>query len=287
MAANGSANAALAKGHVASGRRDCLFNDAALGVAADVAALADYALSLDIPVPEARLAEIEALPDSGYVRLQTGIAALIADVAPIGPDYLPGHAHADTLSFELSLGDRRVLVNGGTSTYEAGPERLRERGTAMHNTVQVDQADSSEVWSSFRVARRAKPLDVRWGGQGEGSLWIEGAHDGYRRLPGRVLHRRRWELNPAGMRVLDTLAGDFCEAIARFRFAPDFVPTLVSGNDGTITGRSLSLRWNSQGTSATTVTPGTWHPRFGTNESVEVLTLTMAGPALETAFFWS
>ena len=27
----------------------------------------------------------------------------IIDVAKIGPDYLPGHGHADTLSFELSI----------------------------------------------------------------------------------------------------------------------------------------------------------------------------------------
>jgi hypothetical protein len=33
---------------------------------------------------------------------------LILDVAPVGPDYLPGHAHADTLSFELSLFGQRA-----------------------------------------------------------------------------------------------------------------------------------------------------------------------------------
>ena len=68
------------------------------------------------------------------------------DVGPIGPDYLPGHAHADTLSFELSLHGRRVLVNSGTSVYGIGAERLRQRGTAAHNTLTVDGADSSEVW---------------------------------------------------------------------------------------------------------------------------------------------
>ena len=79
----------------------------------------------------------------------------LLDVAPVGPDYLPGHAHADTLSFELSLFGQRVLVNSGTSQYEAGPERSRQRGTAAHNTVIVDGHDSSEVWAGFRVARRA------------------------------------------------------------------------------------------------------------------------------------
>src|SRR4029077_5136808 len=78
-------------------------------------------------------------------------------VGEIGPDHLPGHAHADTLSFELSLRGQRVLVNTGTSTYELSAERLRQRGTAAHNTVVVDGVNSSQVWSSFRGARRARP----------------------------------------------------------------------------------------------------------------------------------
>src|SRR5204863_9681114 len=107
------------------------------------------------------------------------------------PDHLPGHAHADTLSFELSLREQRVLVNTGTSTYEVAAERLRQRGTAAHNTVVVDGVDSSEVWSSFRVARRARPLAASWGRDGD-ALWLSAGHEGYRRLPGKVIHRRRW-----------------------------------------------------------------------------------------------
>ena len=66
------------------------------------------------------------LRDSGYARLTQGAAVLIADIARIGPDYLPAHAHADTLSFELSLGARRIVVNSGTSVYGNGAERLRQ-----------------------------------------------------------------------------------------------------------------------------------------------------------------
>ena len=103
------------------------------------------------------------LRESGYIRLETGPVVALLDVAPIGPDYLPGHAHADTLSFELSLFGQRVIVNGGTSRYGTGPERLAERGTAAHSTVQIDGTDSSEVWGGFRVARRAQPFDVMVG----------------------------------------------------------------------------------------------------------------------------
>jgi uncharacterized heparinase superfamily protein len=62
-------------------------------------------------------------------------AVALLDVAPIGPDYQPGHAHADTLSFELSLFGQRLLVNSGTSEYEISPVRQYERSTKAHNTV--------------------------------------------------------------------------------------------------------------------------------------------------------
>ena len=42
--------------------------------------------------------------NSQYSRVETKHAVVIIDRAQIGPSYIPGHAHADTLSFELSLG---------------------------------------------------------------------------------------------------------------------------------------------------------------------------------------
>ena len=131
------------------------FNDAAFGIAPNLPALQAYAAAVGVVRPTIDvISSLRLLQASGYARLESGSAVLLADVAPVGPDHLPGHAHADTLSFELSISGRRVLVNGGTSTYEIGPERLRQRGTAAHNTVVVDGQDSSEVWSAFRVGQR-------------------------------------------------------------------------------------------------------------------------------------
>src|SRR5690606_4780416 len=118
-------------------------------------------------------------------------------MAPVGPDYLPGHAHADTLSFELSLFGQRVLVNSGTSCYGHGSERIRQRGTTAHNTVVVDGADSSEVWSGFRVARRARAINPEV--HDHQGLEASCSHDGYHRLPGRVTHHRRWRLTEVGL----------------------------------------------------------------------------------------
>ena len=173
------------------------FNDAAFGVAPEPRLLFGYAARLGIPPAHVELSE------SGYIRLENDRAVVLFDAGPIGPDYQPGHAHADTLSFELSHRGRRLLVNSGISTYEAGPERQWQRGTAAHNTVRVDGRDQSEVWSAFRVARRARPFDVRT----DHRSWAEAAHDGYHRLKGRVTHRRRIELFEDRLALNDTVGG--------------------------------------------------------------------------------
>lgn len=198
-----------------------MFNDAAIGVAPSLAELRSYAQHLSIPevagVPAlpADACVIRLLKDSGYARLACADAVALCDVARIGPDYLPGHAHADTLSFELSVGGHRVIVNGGTSRYGTDDIRLCERGTASHSTVTVDESDSSEVWSGFRVARRARPLDVSCDVQ-PGLVSLLGSHDGYKRLHRKIVHRRQWTMAPASLRVEDTVSGPWTTATARY-----------------------------------------------------------------------
>lgn len=177
--------------------RISFFNDAALGVAPEPHQLADYSRRLGTPVVSGKLGA------SGYIRLENDKAVVIFDAAPLGPDYQPGHGHADALSFELSVRGRRVLVNCGTSTYDDGPERAYQRGTASHNTVRVDECDQSEMWAVFRVARRARPFDVRTDHQ----AFAEGAHNGYHRLRRIVTHRRRLDLLGDALVVTDALEG--------------------------------------------------------------------------------
>jgi uncharacterized heparinase superfamily protein len=152
------------------------------------------------------------------------------DLARVGPDYLPGHAHADTLCFELSVHGRPLLVNRGTSVYGTGARRLLERGTAAHNTVQLGERDSSEVWSGFRVGRRARPHNVS-----VSDTEARGAHDGYSHLPQRPMHRRHWQLDAQALQVNDELLGRGGQllaepATARFHLHPGLA--LVPGGPG-------------------------------------------------------
>jgi len=260
------------------------FNDAAFDIAPSLAALSAHARTVGLNWQGQQLEDAVHLDASGFVRVARGPAVALLDVAPIGPDYLPGHAHADTLSFELSLGEQRVLVNGGTSTYENNDQRRLERSTAMHNTVIVDGQDSSEVWDAFRVARRARVRDVSVS-RSDGDLIIEAAHDGYRRLPGRVTHRRGWRMDDHRLLIEDRLDGAFSSAEARFRLAPGMSITGSGESRGQVSAAGIGLGWSCEGGKAR-IEDGYWHPRFGESLPCKVLVIQFKGDRISTMFEW-
>lgn len=144
----------------------------------------------------------DALPDAGYARLARGGTVVLFDAGKVGPDANPGHAHADMLSFEMSLGRERVVVNGGTYAYQHSLRNVF-RGTPAHSTVSVEGMDSAEVWGGFRVGRRPQQVVMSLQGGEEplsgGDIWVEGAHDGWRQLG--LVHRRKLLLAGDGSRL--------------------------------------------------------------------------------------
>jgi len=131
------------------------------------------------------------LPESGYcvLRNNSNDDYLILDVGKPCPDYLPAHAHADLLSYELLVGGERLIVDAGVYEYASGPWRDFFRSTRAHNTVELNGTNQSEVWSSFRVGRRARPGPVSWHRE-ETFILVQGEHDGYRFLPAKATHKR-------------------------------------------------------------------------------------------------
>jgi len=169
------------------------------------------------------------LADTGLIRAVAGDWHLLADVGAPCPDELPAHAHADTLGCLLHVGGEPVLVDTGTSTYAAGPARGYERSTAAHNTVEIDGADSTEVWGAFRAGRRARVYGQA-SRAADGSLTARAAHDGYRHLRGRPCHRRRWSLTGSGLEVDDKVTGTGRHEVAvRWHLPPGARVRLVPG----------------------------------------------------------
>ena len=201
------------------------FNDATIGISASPSQLFSYADSLNLR-PKKKLTKCEVLKNSGYSRITYDDYNFIFDHGEVGPSYLPGHAHADTLSFEMSVGKSRFFVNSGTSLYGVSDERHRQRGSAAHNTVVVDSSDSSEVWSGFRVARRAhsKINDIKVGGD---SIELVASHNGYTRLNPKVIHTRKILANHNEVIVTDSLNQSGTFANAYFHIHPDIKITIV------------------------------------------------------------
>jgi uncharacterized heparinase superfamily protein len=195
------------------------FNDTAQGIAPSLDQLKGLAVASGINV-DFNLRALNYFKDAGYMVYTTHCMKLIADLANVGPDYLPGHAHADTLSFELAFGLHRLVVNHGVTCYGTGTQRQFERGTKAHSTVTINDENSSEVWSGFRVARRAYPFNVSVVEE-NGSVKIEASHNGYHRLKGSPTHTRSWLINEDAVTVIDQIQGGYQSAVVKYLIHPD------------------------------------------------------------------
>jgi uncharacterized heparinase superfamily protein len=262
-----------------------LFNDAAYGIAPPTAALLDYArrvLGEDVVPDDAGPRRI-CFPDTGFYGYCHGGDSLIVDCGPVGPDYQPGHTHCDTLAYELCVDGLPVVVDSGTYDYEGGPFRQYLRSTAAHSTVRVDGADQSEVWGAFRVARRAYPQGAvlsPWQGD---ELHFAGEHDGYRRLPGRPVHRREIRMALAGRwEVTDVVRGEGGRSHRVESFVhlhPDVRVERVGEHECRLTlpnGRNLRFAAFAAGTLEQAT--GYHCPQFGIRHECPVLVLQYAGP---------
>jgi uncharacterized heparinase superfamily protein len=242
------------------------FNDSTFGVAPSYNDLSNYASFLKIYLNDneatSKLSSNFAA-ESGYCIVDWGEGyRLIADLARVGPDYQPGHAHADTLSCELSLFGQRVLVNSGISQYGKSSERQRQRSTCAHNTVEVNEMNSSNVWSGFRVAQRAYPFGIHYH-KSSHEVKISGSHNGYCKLFSKVVHRRTWIATTNNLLIEDCLIGRYKTAVAYWHIHPDikiskidnahFLLKLASGKSATlaISGADISIESD------------TWHSGFG------------------------
>jgi hypothetical protein len=160
--------------------------------------------------------EITALGESGYRMIRTPRFELFIDVGNIGPDYIPGHAHSDTFNFILYINGTPQLVETGTSTYLPGPRRHLERITSSHNTVTVAKREQSDVWSTFRVGRRAKIRSVK-----EEENKVVSSHDGYDAIG--ALHERSWAWTNDSIMIVDKVTGNK-NATAYIHFSPAVQP---------------------------------------------------------------
>jgi len=186
-----------------------LLNDSAKVVAPDSKQLFNYASKLNI-IKKDQL----PLKESGYRSITKSTYECIVDVGNIGPDYIPGHAHADTFHFILYYNNEPFIVDTGTSTYESNDRREIERSTYAHNTVVVNKTNQSNVWGAFRVAKRAKIIQLN-----ETEQKIQAVHDGYRDLG--IFHERTFLFYDDELIIQDRLNKPSEKSTAYIHFHPN------------------------------------------------------------------
>jgi uncharacterized heparinase superfamily protein len=149
------------------------------------------------------------MPSTQMARLERGAVIVLADVGSPPPLEVSGQAHAGCLSFELSVGDCPLFVNGGAP----GPAHhtawvARGRATASHNTLTLGGQSSSKLVRDPRLedSMGAPPLcapddvQAKLTETADGGLMLEASHDGYVERT-NLWHHRRIAVSPSGDRV--------------------------------------------------------------------------------------
>jgi hypothetical protein len=158
----------------------------------------------EVKISEPNRTQMASFPDAGYVVLQDNPRDyLFFDAGPMGPESMPGHGHADALSFILYGGGRPLIVDPGVYSYHDTAWRDYFRSMSIHNTVTIDNSDPCVFWGPFRVAYPPKARLLEWS-----ENRVIGEHEGYRRLKNAVVHRRRIERRTSGeWELLDHFSG--------------------------------------------------------------------------------
>jgi Heparinase II/III-like protein/Heparinase II/III N-terminus len=124
-----------------------------------------------------------ALTAAGIYTMTTAQSQLFIDAGPQGV-FAGGHGHADALSIQLITDGRSILIDPGTFCYTC-PERNRFRGTAAHNTLQVDGRDQATPAGPFAWTGMPETTVDVWLA-GETFDLFAGHHNGY----APVIHHR-------------------------------------------------------------------------------------------------
>ena len=199
---------------------------------------------------------------------KSGSRHLVVDCGPHGAANC-GHAHADALALEIWADGGPLLVDPGTFTYTTSrDDRDHFRSTGAHNTLEVDGQSSSVMAGPFQWASMARCETLHWR-TFSGADWIEGRHDGYRRLPDPVTHRRGVLFIREGYWVVrDVVEATGAHDIAlNFQADPTVAMHARDGGivdltrHGTFTARLLVLAPNAHGTMV--VEEGWVSPAYG------------------------
>ena len=183
-------------------------------------------------------------PHSGFHRLQAGQSLVIVDIGKPPPPGFDAEAHAGLLSFELSQGRERVIVNCGGYRGTKSAWRRVARSSAAHSVLVVGDTNAVEINADGSFGRAPSSIRCERAEEG-GHQWIAASHDGYRSSLG-VTYSRELYLAADGddMRGEDKLTGRSGASFAvRFHLHPAVEASLSENGNGALLRLASGARW--------------------------------------------
>jgi uncharacterized heparinase superfamily protein len=256
------------------------FNDSAFNISKSFDRLSSQAIDLGIKF-KLTDSNFTYFKETGYFIYTDENVDLKFNVGSVGPKEQPGHSHADTLSFELSVGKFRLFVNSGTSTYENNTLRLFQKSTKAHNTLEINKLNSSNVWSIFRVGKRAKVGHIKYD-TSNNNVKFEATHDGYYQSS-TTNHKRMINIIDNKIIISDTTTKLCLDSIIRLYLNPDVMVNESPLNLKTTDGYSIDINCKN---GVIKVVDTMWYPEFGIKIPNKCIEITMKENNCETIIKW-
>jgi uncharacterized heparinase superfamily protein len=153
-------------------------------------------------------APMASMPHTGFQRLDAGQLTVIIDTGPPPPPNVSQEAHAGCLSFEMSSGPSRIVINCGMPSTGRDNWRAFARSTAAHSTLTYHETSSCQFVEMSTVKKLLQGAPIVDGPQNvenfrevvaSGEL-LTTSHDGYIPRFG-LIHRRVLMASPDGTRL--------------------------------------------------------------------------------------
>lgn len=183
-------------------------------------------------------------PMSGFERLAAGKSIVIADCGPPASEQWGAFPHAGTLSFEMSHGRERLIVNCGTYRGPKSAWHAALRTTAAHSTLIVADKPSAELDAEGHILKRPHAI-TRERAEQDGSQWISTTHDGYKAEFG-LTHQRQLFLAEDGedLRGEDRLTGKPGQSFTiRFHLHPQVQASLTQDGTAALLRLASGVGW--------------------------------------------
>ena len=224
---------------------------------------------------------VHLFPDAGHAVAREHGNYLLVTNSIVGTRGFGNHKHNDQLSFEYHVAGVPIVVDPGSYVYTSDPDaRNLFRGTAYHNTLQLDDLEQNRMnreWL-FRLFETAHAKHISFG-ERDGIVEYVGQHSGYSTPEAPIVHERRFrfDLKSGVLRITDTVTGATTHQLKwHFHFAPGVTPKLDGTQVCVLQSSSITVRLTWTQPAAAAIGDVWYSPSYGARVPCKALDLSMA-----------